>query len=268
MYILTRFNIALHKHEDRYPDYDAYMQSRIEWFELTTIPSVKNQSCKNFEWLVLIDSATPDKWKRKIYSLSDCFWVVEIDSDSLDIGDAVGDGPQSKIGIEAMRRFGYNPKDLIITSRLDNDDCLARHYVWRVRKSLNRPRSGIQFVQGYYWYHAARLKGKFYNSVYKKNMFPAVIEKGDSLKTVFEIDHPRLEKKFNVDYQNGGAMWLYNWLPDGLNLQNFTSRFAKKSGYPRCQGATISNVNPVQLKRVFGIDVDVIKKKIESGFIK
>ena len=261
LYIMTRFNIGLHLHPDRY-DYDLYMMRRVEWFWAVTVPSVLNQSCQNFKWLVLIDKETPAHWKRALRH--DAYRLVEIDCEALGILDAVGDRPQRLIGREAVAQAGHNASGLLLTARLDSDDCLARHYVWRVRKALRRPQQGVAFVQGFYWYHQeGRWGGGLFTSRYRANMFPAVCSTGKNPMTVFEIDHPRLHKSFKMQYELGGQMWLYNWLPDGMNLQNFTSRNVKRTGRPRCQGGVRVPMNEAHIKKVFGINTDKAKEIAE-----
>ena len=257
LYILTRFNIGLHLHPDRY-EYESYMQRRWEWFRATTVPSVVNQTCTNFKWLVLIDKQTPADWKRMMRG--EAYDLIEIDGEAIGVTDAVGDEHQRRIGREALAQAGHRGTGLTLTARLDSDDCLARHYVWRVRKALRRPQQGVSFVQGFYWYHQEGRWGGLFQSRYRKNMFPAVCGVG---KTVFEIDHPRLHKRFEMQYEAGGQMWLHNWLPDGMNLQNFTSRNVKRTGRPKCQGGKKAKMNDRHIGKVFGIDIERAKEIAE-----
>lgn len=67
-FILTRFNLLLwdKAKDDRKVRTIKWLEHRFSLFEKYCLPSVKNQTCQDFEWIVLFDSMTPDNYKDRI----------------------------------------------------------------------------------------------------------------------------------------------------------------------------------------------------------
>ncbi len=67
-FILTRFNILLwYKAKDgRKVRTTKWLEHRFLLFEKYCLPSIKSQTCQDFEWIVLFDSKTPDSFKERI----------------------------------------------------------------------------------------------------------------------------------------------------------------------------------------------------------
>ncbi len=72
-FIITLFNLRLSwrgtektlSEIDRATD-RAYLENSFERFERYTVPSIKNQKCRNFKWLVLFSKDTPTVYLEKI----------------------------------------------------------------------------------------------------------------------------------------------------------------------------------------------------------
>lgn len=60
-YLLTRFNLALWIEDKNGAaiDREEWLKRRMALFETFCLPSVKNQSCQNFSWILLVDANTP-----------------------------------------------------------------------------------------------------------------------------------------------------------------------------------------------------------------
>ena len=67
-FILTRFNLLLWNKDKKGSKVRTvkWLEHRFTLFEKYCLPSVKNQTCQDFEWIVLLDSSTPEKYKAKI----------------------------------------------------------------------------------------------------------------------------------------------------------------------------------------------------------
>jgi hypothetical protein len=67
-FILTRFNIRLWNQDkfSRPVRSVEWLDQRFEVFERFCLPSVAGQECKDFVWVVLVDSATPQTYKDRI----------------------------------------------------------------------------------------------------------------------------------------------------------------------------------------------------------
>ena len=67
-FILTRFNLLLWNKDKGGSKVRTleWLEHRVELFEKYCFPSIKSQSCQDFNWIVLFDSKTPDKYKARI----------------------------------------------------------------------------------------------------------------------------------------------------------------------------------------------------------
>ena len=72
-YIITRFNLPIFQAKVAGKESTScskeYLQYRFELFEKYCMPSIMNQTCQNFKWLVLFDINTPDEFKQRITKL-------------------------------------------------------------------------------------------------------------------------------------------------------------------------------------------------------
>jgi hypothetical protein len=106
-YIITRFNTGIYGPESklRVPPCE-WMEHRLRLFTTFTFPSIMEQSCQNFTWLVLMDRQTPDHYIQEIESFR---------------------YPNLRVVVptEAGGKWGqaFEPGDYdLITTRIDNDD--------------------------------------------------------------------------------------------------------------------------------------------------
>lgn len=72
-FILTRFNIRLWNQDKfRQPVLSLeWLEQRFDVFERFCLPSVSGQVCKDFVWVVLVDSMTPQVYKDRMESYRD-----------------------------------------------------------------------------------------------------------------------------------------------------------------------------------------------------
>ena len=115
--ILTRYNIPFSTWKHLLND--EWMEHRFQIFDNICYPSMEGQTNKDFIWLLFCNPATKDKWKRKIngYRLITpvyCDWPDRAKYINRYAGDA----------------------DILITTRLDNDDALNRFAINRIQTSL------------------------------------------------------------------------------------------------------------------------------------
>jgi hypothetical protein len=119
-YIMTRFNDGLYGPNPRtkVPP-DEWMDHRLRLFTTFTFPSIMEQTCQNFTWLVLMDRRTPDRYIREIESFR---------------------YPNLKLifPTETGGKWGqaFDPGDYdLITTRIDNDDAFHRDVVKVLQKT-------------------------------------------------------------------------------------------------------------------------------------
>ena len=169
-YILTRFNLPLSSRNDG-TGIDVcgeeYLAYRFGLFEDYCLPSVKNQSCQNFKWLVLFDSNTPsaykdraEAWHQDYPNLIPCYLDVEhYGGLTPSSADSVFDVDHDENMLRITREFLsdifedlYGPSSRwCVTTRLDSDDAIHRDLIKTIQRLfLKEPKEFVlDFVASY-----------------------------------------------------------------------------------------------------------------------
>jgi hypothetical protein len=145
-FIITRFNLKQTIWEkDKLGDAvnnEAWLSSRYELFERFCLPSIIHQTEQEFKWLVFFDTHTPITFKVKnernhadfknfIPVYVDSFLEFEKSLDSI------------------IRAQISNDPQFIITTRLDNDDCLHENAVKTIQHHfIDQDRTVIDLIHG------------------------------------------------------------------------------------------------------------------------
>ena len=180
-FILTRFNILLWRQDKEGCPVRTvkWLKHRFLLFENYCLPSIAAQTCKNFEWIVLFDSKTPDFYKNKIadYQLK-CPQLIPVYVDPRQ-----GRYFAQIFRTEVVKRLKASR---VITSYLDNDDALNIKYVEDLQQralsvcdeTFINYTDGCQFFTDY----------KYLLQIhYPRNHFISVVERGipSTVKTIF-----------------------------------------------------------------------------------
>lgn len=198
-FILTRFNLAYseeHLKKDKLskpvcgPD---WMCHRFDLFERFCLPSVQNQSCQNFEWLVFFSEQTSLEDRKRIEVCQDKFpRFVPIFIGLRGLVEAV------------RQRAGSTP--YLITTRLDNDDALRRDAV-AVTQAAFREQS-FEFLNFQKGYKYDLKTGLFHLHQDELGHFMTLIEKKQgNFKTVFVASHREVGKHGSIRQLAGGRYW-------------------------------------------------------------
>ena len=122
-----------------------YMRSRISLFRDFCYPSMLNQSCQNFHWFVYLDGDnTPSEWFSEFDRITPVY-LKENDVFSY----------KKHLAVEIVRRRLTRDKKWVIFTKLDNDDCLEKHWINELQtmwlpltKNLGRNFSLLNFNDG------------------------------------------------------------------------------------------------------------------------
>ncbi len=204
--LLTRFNVRLRWHAH---GGTQWTDDRLGLFERTLYPSVLGQTTRDFTWLVFFDDSTTPEQRERISRLADeqrVFTPIYI-SEVFDV---------AHVCAELTRR--WPDVEHLLTSRVDNDDALARDFMATVRwhaegligqaPVLLNPTYGVQFD--------GRL---LYARPWPWNSFISLLEPGRKPMSVFVDQHYSLGKHAGcVEIGSGEALWLQN--VHGGNLAN------------------------------------------------
>ncbi|MGX7668340.1 glycosyltransferase [Flavobacterium pedocola] len=202
-YLITRFNLKnpewdVTKNNETLLD-TAWMDERMNLFETYCLPSVTGQTNKNFEWLLFFDSSTSEQYRNRI---------VEITKDHKNIKLFFIDGmPKFSSSILDYIAKNASDKEYLITSRIDNDDCIHKNYIDAIQKMFNRQEFlAIDIINGY----TLQVEPNFILG--KKdhifNPFISLIERNENPKTVWHYSHNMWKKEPRIVHTTGKRLWL------------------------------------------------------------
>ncbi len=251
-YIITRFNLrrkdwSTTKNNEAVLS-DAWHEERFELFKNYCFPSVKNQTNQNFKWLVFFDVTTPEIYKEKIKKFEveyQNFTPFFIDGMELFIPSI----------IETVTRL--DTKKYIITSRLDNDDCLHKNYINVVQSYFdNQNYMAIDIVEGYGMKVGKNVKiGKMLHSY---NPYISLIELKQNFKTVWHKGHTHWKYEKNILEVTNKPSWLTI-----IHLKNKSNKFR---GFGAVEPTVLEdfNIHPTVLKSLKNKIQDYKQWKQES----
>lgn len=184
-----------------------WLEHRFALFERYCMPSIKSQTCKDFVWIVLFDSTTPDRFKDKIADYQkECsqFVPVFVEPDN-------GRYFAKIFQEEVRRRLPEGGNLRILTTYLDNDDALNLKMVEDLQSRIESLPNGsfIFYMDGYQFFtddqYLMRIK-------YNKNHFVSVIEEGEKVKvkTIYGYgSHYYIDKikGVRIEYVPNEPMW-------------------------------------------------------------
>lgn len=213
-YLITRFNL---RNEDWKTSKSGSLVLTEEWlknrfllFESICIPSVQNQTNQQFTWLVFFDENTPQKYKQKITGYSRIF--------SNFIPVFINGMPEFLPSIQT--EIKKSNSEYIITSRIDNDDCISKDYIDEIQKNFERQKFlALDFPDGYTLQIKPRVKIGYRLQVY--NPFVTLIEKNDNPQSVWSKEtHGSWKKEKNVKRIKNKRVWM-----SIIHLENKKNQF-------------------------------------------
>jgi len=175
---------------------EEWHKDRFQLFTDFCFPSVQSQSNQNFKWLVFFDKTTPEKYK----SLIQTFQSKMENFIPLFIDDMNSFLPEIKSYISKS-----NSKYLI-TSRLDNDDCIGKYYIEEIQKKFNNQDfMAFDFIDGYTIQKYPSVKiGKRLDQF---NPFITLIEKNENPKSVWQVRHSHWKREKYVTKIRDKRVW-------------------------------------------------------------
>ena len=162
VYILTRFNVDI-THVNSLINQEAcrldekYLNERFRLFEKYCLPSILNQSDKNFKYLVFFHPQTPDKFKERIkyYTNTSNGIFIPFYTKNAEMPHKIAEQINNDV-----------EKGWIITARIDNDDALAFDFVDKIKKyfvpinnTILNFEHGIKYIE--------------YRDIYYEDIYPA-----------------------------------------------------------------------------------------------
>ena len=202
-FIITRFNLRKQgwntTREKTQVLTDAWMENRLNLFEQFCYPSVRAQTQQNFTWLVFFDTKTAAKYKKRIHSLALRF--PQFKPKYIDGMDEFLPSIKGEIG-------NLLHKPYLITSRLDNDDCLHEDYVKTIQGEFARQDfMAIDIIDGLTLQIEPRVRLGRRRHV--NNPFISLIERADNFASVWSRErHGEWKKVSKIKTIQNHALWL------------------------------------------------------------
>lgn len=219
-FILTRFNLLLfNKDKEGRPVWSKeWLEHRFSLFEKYCFPSIANQTSKNFEWIVLFDSTTPERFQEKVCIYQQqCPQLIPVyvsPKGGQYFAQIFRDEVVKRLNTirSDVREFNGSSSSIrVLTTYLDNDDALDVRFVEDIQKRSESLPDGtfIYYTQGYQFYtdHKYLMRVK-----YPRNHFVSVVENGNPLtvKTIYGYgSHYYIDKikGAHIEYVKNQPMW-------------------------------------------------------------
>ena len=205
-FILTRFNLRIWR-QDKHGSAvrtREWLEHRIDLFEKYCFPSIANQTCKDFEWIVLFDGKTPDEFRDRIseYQVL-CPQLVPVF-----VAPESGRYFRKVFQTEVLDRMNG---ERVVTTYLDNDDALDIHFVEDLQRRVKDLADGtfVYYSNGYQYFSDF---GLLLRITYNRNHFVSVVEAGDpgTVKTIYGYgSHYYIDKipGARIEYVKDNPLW-------------------------------------------------------------
>lgn len=205
-FILTRFNLLLWQEDKKGQPVRnrKWLEQRFSLFEKYCLPSIIGQTYREFEWIVLFDSTTPEPFKKRIKEYKkDCSQLIPIY-----VEPEKGHHFAEIFRKEVIKRLSGNR---VISTYLDNDDALDIHFVEDVLRRTDALPNGAftTYDCGYQLFTNHHYLMQVH---YPRNHFMSVIEEGNpaTLKTIYGYgSHYYIEKTpgAKIEHIKNQPMW-------------------------------------------------------------
>lgn len=175
---------------------DEWHRNRFKLFTDYCFPSVASQTNTNFDWIVFFDTSTKEEFRKIVSKLASEFSNFKpIYIDGMDLY------------LPAVQKYvkDFNG-DYIITTGIDNDDCISKHFIEEIQKRFDKQEfMALDFVDGYTIQTQSDIKiGK---KLHQYNPFISLIEKNVNPKTIRDRSHRNWKKEKNVLQVRGLKIW-------------------------------------------------------------
>lgn len=188
-FLITRFNVRLDKKAS-----EEWLRHRLTYFESMCLPAIAQQTVRNFTWLVYFD-AERDPW----FDAS----VNRLSADGLFEPVWVDGRFDPKTCAEDVAR--RSSSSWLITSRVDNDDALARDYVEQVQALFAGSTEFLNFTSGLQFTD----DGKLFHRSDPSNAFISLIEPNSrNAMGVYVDSHDRVSKYASIRQISTHPMWV------------------------------------------------------------
>ncbi len=202
--ILTRFNLPSAGVESLIRAQDGWLRQRQELFEKYCLPSIQQQTCKDFTWVIYFDPHSPQWLKERIMQINQEEWFIPVFRESVSPKELLDD----------LRATGAGSREILLTTNLDNDDGLSLDFVQRVQDAVVGRNTTALYIGRGLIQHEQRL----YLRDDPVNAFCSVAAPWDDPKTCWLDWHNKLAEHMPIVNIPGKPGWLQ--VIHGSNVSN------------------------------------------------
>jgi hypothetical protein len=173
------------------------MAHRFELFEQFCLPSIQNQTNKNFKWLILMDRRTSAEDRERMCHYKQQFGNIQL---VFTTAECLSRDVQNSIKENGER-------DYIITTRIDNDDAYHKEAIDMVQHHFSAQEfEFVNFSRGYQYSTKSR---RLYLHEDMSSPFMSLVEKwSEAPKTVQCEAHNLIKGKWPLRQIVHGRYWL------------------------------------------------------------
>lgn len=237
--VLTQFNIPTKGREGIIRASADWLANRFDLFDAFCFPSMLGQTSAAFRWYIYFDRDTPPAFAERARA-----YAARMPQLILRFG-TLEDFSLESIQDDVWHATN-NDKNWVITTRLDNDDALARDYIARIAMAA-RPgtREVLNVTEGYIW-----RAGRVYRHAHPSNAFASLSEPLTNLKTIFSTPHMDLASVATIRQIGGGAGWMQ--VVHDRNVSNrvrgqLVGPAAIRAAFALSDSVEIHDIDPVDL---------------------
>lgn len=204
-FLITRFNLRMNSDQPMVKEdsvmSEDWLAHRFALFENYCLPSVVNQNNKNFRWLIFFDLYTPEEYVLRIERITKKYDFIKT------------------IFIDGMKVFHSSLKaviienskfdDLIITTRLDNDDIIHRNFIDTIQTTFPSEHNTVIDLQNGYQMLLTNKKIRIKEDVFYGNQFISYVEKvSANIQTVMSREHREWRRHENYLHYKEKRLWI------------------------------------------------------------
>lgn len=208
-FLITLFNVPLYSKDKNNNESltPLWLEHRFYLFETYCLPSIKQQSCQDFRWMVFFDKETPQIYKDKICRYAQTlktFIPYYIGKDDADIlshvqGTTSMEPVFKRLILEYIQMEESSFSGAILTTNIDNDDSFHKDTIQRLQQAFKQHNTlGLyNFRDGYQYICRYRLLLKMH---YPHNHFLTLASPFDTnFCTVKAYKHAKIRSLFKVE---------------------------------------------------------------------
>ncbi len=194
--VLTRFNTATDFAPSRLGLQTEWLTARLSLFEQYCLPSIAGQQGADFQWLVFFDAESPAWFRKKIAAFGSLITPMYIEGEASD-----------QVIVDSIAMAGLVRTPYLLTTRVDNDDALAKGHLARVERAFqHQEKEFLEFPFGLQLF-----RGHLYNVYWPSNAFLSLVEKvesGNRFTSVLCVPHHRVREAGPVRSIHCSAQWM------------------------------------------------------------